>query len=85
MKLERMKYGAWDIVDKDEKYIQDELRSWIEHTYYKDDTFTPERVDETLQSILDGNCEIWLDDDIIHIEVEEGLGNLDATIGAVVI
>lgn len=74
-----------NIVDIDEDYVQDELRIWIEDTYRTDETFSPERVEETLQSIIDGNCEIVLDENIVHIDIEYGLGALDATIGAVVI
>lgn len=83
MLFERGKYDAYYIMDLEDKDTQEELRNWIIDTYRDDDTFSEERVEETLESINEGLCEIWLDGDIIHIEVENGLGALDAGIAMV--
>ena len=54
-----------------------ELREIIESNYYKDDTFSEQRIKETLDGIIKGYYDLTIENDEIHMEVEFGLGALD--------
>lgn len=77
MRLVRGKFGMIVIEDLDKKEVQEEIRDRIIDTYRDDDTFSEEKVEETLTGIVNGDYEIYLDGDIIHMEVVHGFGCLD--------
>lgn len=82
MRFENIK-GQLYIMDLRDEKTQEELKAWIVDTYRDDDTFSEARVQETIDGINEGFYDAFIDDNMVHIEVEYGLGCLDAFIGMV--
>jgi hypothetical protein len=69
--------------DLDDPETWEELEEWIWNEYRDDETFSEKRIEETLNSILKNRYHIEVDGDTLCVEIEEGLGNLNAIIEAI--
>ena len=85
MRITKGKYDSYYIEDIYSSKTLMELADIISDTYRDDDTYSSKRVNETIDDIFKGQYEIWLDGDIVHIEVENGLGALDVGIKEIII
>jgi len=76
------KDGKYKFVDP-ENYIN-ELREVIKDMYYGDEEYNLERENETMEAIISHKYDLIIDDDIITVELEKGLGNLYFTINKII-